>query len=51
MPLPPLRFWLWEGEAGVQEIAYRQQGDSAGGAPVVLVHGFGASSGHWRFNI
>lgn len=51
MPLTPLRFWLWQGEAGLQEIAYRQQGDRASGAPVVLVHGFGASSGHWRFNI
>ncbi|MGD1902555.1 MAG: alpha/beta fold hydrolase [Geitlerinemataceae cyanobacterium] len=39
------RVWNWRGF----EIAYQTQGDS--GAAVVLVHGFGASSGHWRKNI
>jgi pimeloyl-ACP methyl ester carboxylesterase len=37
--------WTWQGHA----IAYQQQGHQ--GPAVVLVHGFGASLGHWRKNI
>jgi len=37
--------WFWRGFP----IAYQHQGDS--GPAVVLVHGFGASWGHWRKNI
>jgi pimeloyl-ACP methyl ester carboxylesterase len=36
--------WLWRG----QTINYVVQGE---GAPLVLLHGFGASVGHWRKNI
>lgn len=39
------RLWYWRGF----KIAYQTQGDS--GAAIVLIHGFGASSGHWRKNI
>jgi len=38
------QFWNWQG----YQIAYTVQGV---GHPVVLVHGFGASIGHWRKNI
>ena len=37
--------WNWRGH----KIAYQQAGDT--GSAVVLVHGFGASWGHWRKNI
>ncbi len=37
--------WLWQGFS----ICYQTQGTS--GPAVVLVHGFGASWGHWRKNI
>ncbi|MEM0981611.1 MAG: alpha/beta fold hydrolase, partial [Cyanobacteria bacterium P01_H01_bin.58] len=36
--------WLWQGH----HIEYTVQGT---GLPLVLVHGFGASIGHWRKNI
>ncbi|MCC5899309.1 MAG: alpha/beta fold hydrolase [Phormidium sp. BM_Day4_Bin.17] len=39
------QFWTWRGF----RICYRQQGNS--GPAIVLVHGFGASMGHWRKNI
>ncbi|TAF51575.1 MAG: alpha/beta fold hydrolase [Oscillatoriales cyanobacterium] len=39
------RVWIWRGF----QIGYQTQGDQ--GAAIVLVHGFGASSGHWRKNI
>lgn len=42
-PLPVLE-WVWRGYT----IRYTQMGE---GAPLVLVHGFGASLGHWRHNI
>jgi pimeloyl-ACP methyl ester carboxylesterase len=42
--LPTLKTWLWKGH----RIAYRQAGNQ--GTPLVLVHGFGASSIHWRRN-
>ena len=37
--------WNWRGH----EITYQQKGDR--GPAVVLVHGFGASWGHWRKNL
>ncbi|MFN3680352.1 alpha/beta fold hydrolase, partial [Thermosynechococcus sp.] len=40
----PTADWLWRGH----RICYSVNGR---GAPVVLVHGFGASIGHWRKNI
>jgi pimeloyl-ACP methyl ester carboxylesterase len=42
----PLEFstWSWQGHS----ICYTVQGE---GIPLVLVHGFGASIGHWRKNI
>ncbi len=39
------QIWYWRGFP----IIYQQQGES--GPPVVFVHGFGASLGHWRKNI
>ncbi|MBO0351224.1 alpha/beta fold hydrolase [Phormidium pseudopriestleyi FRX01] len=46
-PSAPLPFqtWTWRGFP----ICYQQQGEA--GPAVVLVHGFGASCGHWRKNI
>jgi pimeloyl-ACP methyl ester carboxylesterase len=37
-------YWTWQGH----QIAYSVTGE---GMPLVLVHGFGASIGHWRKNI
>ncbi|XP_024032945.1 pheophytinase, chloroplastic isoform X2 [Morus notabilis] len=37
-------FWTWRGH----KIHYVVQGE---GSPVVLIHGFGASAFHWRYNI
>lgn len=36
--------WTWQGHS----IAYTAMGE---GQPIVLIHGFGASIGHWRRNI
>lgn len=41
----PTQTWAWQGFA----ITYQTQGDQ--GPAVVLVHGFGASLGHWRKNL
>ncbi len=41
----PTQIWSWQGF----EIAYKTCGDV--GPAVILVHGFGASSGHWRHNL
>lgn len=43
---PPIetQFWTWQGHS----VAYAVQGE---GIPLVLIHGFGASIGHWRNNI
>lgn len=41
----PAKSWTWRG----WDICYQQMGDR--GPAVVLVHGFGASWGHWRKNI
>ena len=40
-----LHLWQWKGFS----IRYQTQGDS--GSAIVLIHGFGASLGHWRKNI
>lgn len=37
-------FWTWRGH----KIHYVQQGE---GIPILLIHGFGASAFHWRYNI
>jgi pimeloyl-ACP methyl ester carboxylesterase len=37
--------WIWRG----YEINYQVEGET--GTPVLLIHGFGASVGHWRKNI
>jgi pimeloyl-ACP methyl ester carboxylesterase len=37
--------WMWRG----YEINYQVQGEI--GTPVLLIHGFGASVGHWRKNL
>lgn len=37
--------WTWNGH----KVNFVQAGDE--GSPIVLVHGFGASSYHWRYNI
>ncbi|CAK9152378.1 unnamed protein product [Ilex paraguariensis] len=37
-------FWTWRGH----KIHYVEEGE---GLPVVLIHGFGASAFHWRYNI
>ncbi|NJK36980.1 MAG: alpha/beta fold hydrolase [Oscillatoriales cyanobacterium SM2_3_0] len=42
---PPPQHWMWKGFS----ICYQQEGDT--GPAVVLIHGFGASWGHWRKNI
>lgn len=44
-PKPDTHIWTWRGFP----IAYQVQGNS--GPAVVMVHGFGASCGHWRKNL
>ncbi|GMH25189.1 hypothetical protein Nepgr_027032 [Nepenthes gracilis] len=46
LPFKPegYNFWTWKGH----KIHYVEQGE---GPPVVLIHGFGASAFHWRYNI
>lgn len=39
------QFWQWQGFP----IAYQHRGTS--GSPVILIHGFGAHSDHWRKNL
>jgi pimeloyl-ACP methyl ester carboxylesterase len=41
-------FWTWQGSSIPYKIQYTVMGT---GRPLVLVHGFGASIGHWRKNI
>ncbi|MEM9503430.1 MAG: alpha/beta fold hydrolase, partial [Cyanobacteria bacterium P01_E01_bin.43] len=40
----PTQEWIWQGH----RICHTVQGS---GLPLVLIHGFGASIGHWRKNI
>ncbi|XP_039142823.1 pheophytinase, chloroplastic isoform X1 [Dioscorea cayenensis subsp. rotundata] len=46
LPFKPegYNFWTWRGH----KIHYVVQGN---GTPIVLIHGFGASAFHWRYNI
>ncbi|KAM7529695.1 hypothetical protein LguiB_033105 [Lonicera macranthoides] len=46
LPFKPegYNFWTWRGH----KIHYVEQGE---GFPIVLIHGFGASAFHWRYNI
>ncbi|KAK1373491.1 pheophytinase, chloroplastic [Heracleum sosnowskyi] len=46
LPFKPegYNFWNWRGH----KIHYVEQGE---GIPIVLIHGFGASAYHWRYNI
>ncbi|XP_058088191.1 pheophytinase, chloroplastic [Magnolia sinica] len=46
LPFKPegYNFWTWRGH----KIHYVEQGE---GIPLVLIHGFGASAFHWRYNI
>ena len=39
--------WIWQGH----RIHVQREGDPAKSTKVLLIHGFGASSGHWRFNL
>jgi len=49
MPTPVAEggYWYWRD----QPIYYCQAGDPGGAPPLLLVHGFGASTEHWRKNI
>jgi pimeloyl-ACP methyl ester carboxylesterase len=45
---PPSQFWSWQGH----DIHYVQAGTPQNGRPpLLLIHGFGASTDHWRKNI
>lgn len=44
-PRSEVKIWQWRG----MPIAYQAQGDR--GPAIILIHGFGASWGHWRKNI
>ncbi|KAK6922700.1 Alpha/beta hydrolase fold-1 [Dillenia turbinata] len=46
LPFKPegYKFWTWRG----RKIHYVEEGE---GFPIVLIHGFGASAFHWRYNI
>lgn len=46
LPFKPegYNYWTWRG----YRIHYVEQGE---GPPIVLIHGFGASAFHWRYNI
>ncbi len=44
-PVTSIQTWLWQGFP----ITYQTQGNQ--GPAIVLVHGFGASLGHWRKNL
>mmetsp|Transcript_49121 Transcript_49121/g.111401 ORF Transcript_49121/g.111401 Transcript_49121/m.111401 type:complete len:364 (+) Transcript_49121:40-1131(+) len=44
--------WVWEREGGEKiKINYVAGGLDKKGTPLVLVHGFGASAFHWRYNV
>ena len=46
-PSVPGNYWQWQGH----QIYYVQAGESNNKPPLLLVHGFGASTDHWRKNI
>ena len=41
--LPEPEFWLWQGH----RVAWTRKGSAGAPNAVVLIHGFGASLGHW----
>jgi pimeloyl-ACP methyl ester carboxylesterase len=45
MASPEVKNWQWQG----YQVRYQTAGDR--GSAVILIHGFGGSSGHWRKNI
>jgi pimeloyl-ACP methyl ester carboxylesterase len=45
--LPEPEFWLWRGH----RIGWTRRGSPEASDAVVLIHGFGASIGHWRHNL
>ncbi|MEB3255277.1 MAG: alpha/beta fold hydrolase [Synechococcaceae cyanobacterium] len=47
MALPQPQFWSWRGH----RIAWTRQGPGDAPCAVVLIHGFGASLGHWRHTL
>ncbi len=47
MALPEPNIWLWKGH----RIGWTRLGSPEAPSAVVLIHGFGASLGHWRHNL
>ncbi len=47
MTLPEPQFWHWRGH----RIAWTRRGSPEAPVAVVLIHGFGASIGHWRHTL
>ena len=47
MALPEPAFWIWRGH----RIAWTRGGAADAPQAVVLIHGFGASLGHWRHTL
>jgi pimeloyl-ACP methyl ester carboxylesterase len=45
--LPQPQYWTWQGH----RIAWTRQGPAQAPRAVVLIHGFGASIGHWRHTL
>ncbi|HEY9761589.1 MAG TPA: alpha/beta fold hydrolase [Trichocoleus sp.] len=45
LPVPHIKTWLW------QEFPIRYQQAGTAGAPILCIHGFGASSEHWHKNL
>jgi pimeloyl-ACP methyl ester carboxylesterase len=45
LAVPSTKTWLWQGFT----IRYQQMGET--GVPILCIHGFGASSDHWRKNL
>jgi pimeloyl-ACP methyl ester carboxylesterase len=43
----PLTYWAWKGH----QIHYVKSGDNSSYPALLLIHGFGASTDHWRKNI
>ncbi len=49
-PIPPAKdgaYWQWRG----YRVHYIQAGNQAERPPLLLIHGFGASTDHWRKNV
>lgn len=46
-PATPGKYWQWQGH----QIYYVKAGEANNKPPLLLVHGFGASTDHWRKNI